>query len=168
MIWIVIFAFGSDDIFVDVVSFVGADNRIEITYSTAECELTCQFLSVDNRSFTLQDGLLYAAITKYKGLYQIARKENLEMGIAYLAEAVKCLFEVIDLSDPMNFQKVYQYSVDTHKKLLDDYYLKTDINKAEDNWKKKEYDKAKELLEKHIDFLSTSQRKKLEYIKKLQ
>ena len=66
----------------------------------------------------------------------------------------------------MNFQKIYQFGVETRKKLLEEYYLEIDLNKAEDYSKSKEYDKAKELFEKNIEKLSKSQLKKLELIRK--
>ena len=50
--------------------------------------------------------------------------------------------------------------------MLEEYYLKSDLNKAEDYWNSKEYDKAKELFEKNIEKLSKSQLKKLELIRK--
>ena len=50
--------------------------------------------------------------------------------------------------------------------MLEEYYLESDLNKAEDYWNSKEYDKAKELFEKNIEKLSKSQLKKLELIRK--
>ena len=52
--------------------------------------------------------------------------------------------------------------------LLEKYYIENDLKKAEAYWKKKEYDKAKELFEKYLDNLSKTQLKKLEYIKKVE
>lgn len=151
---------------VDIVSFVGKSNRIDITFSTVGYELTCHFVNNDNKSFSLQDALEYGSIRKFKGLYQIAVEEEVELGISYLAEAVRILFEKIDVSDSLNFQKIYQFRIDTHKSLLEKYYMEIDLKKAEDYWNKKKYIKAKELFEKHINCLSKVQLKKLEYIKK--
>ncbi len=152
-----------DDNDIDVISFRGKDNRIDITFSSVSYELTCNFVD-ENKSFSLQDGLTFLAIEDYRGFYQLANKEEFEKGICYLAKAVENLFERIDISDSLNFLKIYQYSIDTHKELLQKYYLENDLKKAEDYWKKKEYAKAKELFEKNIDYLSNSQKKKLEYI----
>lgn len=153
----------TDDNNIDVISFRGKDNRIDITFSSVSYELTCDFVD-ENKSFSLQDGLTFIAIEDYKGFYQMANKEEIEKGICYLAKTVKKLFERIDISDPLNFLKIYQYRIDTHKELLHKYYLENDLKKAEDYWKRKEYAKAKELFEKNIDYLSNSQIKKLEYI----
>ena len=51
-----------------------------------------------------------------------------------------------------------------HKELLEDYYCKIDIKRAEEFWKNGEYSKTQELYEKHICSLSKAQIKKLEYI----
>lgn len=150
----------------DIISFIGKNNQIDVIFSAVGYELTCQFASGDNQIFSLQDGLEYESIEGFKGLYQIANKDDIEKGIIYLAEAVKLLFERIDVSDPLNFQKIYQFGVETRKKLLEEYNLKIDLNMAEDYWKSKEYDKAKELFEKNIEKLSESQLKKLELIRK--
>lgn len=149
----------------NAISFVGKNNVIYITFSTISYEVTCEFVDGDNKAFSLQDGLKYEYINKYSGMYQVSNRNELEKGIGYLAEAVKILFEKIDISDPLNFQKIYQFRVDTHKELLQQYYLETDLKKAENYWKKKEYEKAKELFEKNIDHLSNSQLKKLEIIR---
>ena len=83
-----------------------------------------------------------------------------------MAEAAKILFNKINISDAANFQRIYQYRLDMHKELLEDYYFKIDIKKAEECWKNGEYAKAQELFEKHINSLSKAQIKKLEYIRK--
>ncbi len=150
----------------NIVSFVGKNNRIDIIFSAVGYELTCQFVDKDKNTFTLQDGLGYVNIKNFKGLYQIANTKDIEKGIAYLANTVKILFDKINISDTMNFKKIYQYRLDMHKELLENYYLKTDIKKAEEYWKKGEYIRAQELFEKHIKGLSNAQVKKLEYIKK--
>ena len=148
----------------DIVSFMGKNNRVDILFSTFSYELSCQFTNLDNKTFSLQDGLEYESVEEIKGFYQIASEEGIEKGLHYLSEAVKILFERIDISDLVNFQKIYKFSIDKHKNLLEKYYLETDLKKAEVYWQKKEYIKAKELFEKNIDYLSASQRKKLEYI----
>lgn len=151
----------------NIVSLVGKNNRIDIIFSAVGYELTCQFSDSGKNTFTLQDGLGYVNIKELKGLYQIASIKEIEKGIAYLADTVKILFDKINISDTTNFQKIYQYRLDMHMELLEDYYLKTDIKKAEECWKSGEYDKAQELFEKHINSLSKTQVKKLEYIKKM-
>ena len=149
----------------DIISFIGKNNQIDVIFSLAEYELTCQFIDGDNQSFSLQEGLEYESIEDFKGLYQIASKDDIEKGIIYLAEAVKRLFERVDVSDPLNFQKIYQFGVETRKKLLEKYYSEIDLKKAEEYWSNKEYDKAKNLFEKNIKGLSESQLKKLEYMR---
>lgn len=150
----------------NIVSLVGKNNQIDIIFSAVGYELTCQFIDNGKNTFTLQDGLGYVNIKGFKGLYQIASTKEIEKGIIYLADAVKILFDKINISDTSNFQKIYQYRMDMHKELLEDYYFKTDIKKAEECWKNGEYTKAQKLFEKHINSLSKAQIKKLEYIKK--
>lgn len=151
----------------DIVTLVGKNNRIDITFSVVGYELTCQFIDNDKNTFTLQDGLEYLNIKGFKGFYQIASKNEMEKGIAYLADTVKLLFDKINISDTSNFQKIYQYRIDRHKELLEEYRFKTDMKKAEEYWKNGEHSKTQELLEKHINSLSKAQIKKLEYIKNL-
>lgn len=148
------------------VRFIGESNQIDITFSTVGYELTCQFADVDKNTFSLQDGLDYVKIKEFKGVYQVPRKEEIERGIIYLADALNCFFEKICVLDTANFQKIYQYRLDMQKKLLKDYYFKIDMNKAEEYWRNGEYSKAKELYENHEGGLSKLQTKRLEYIRK--
>ncbi len=148
------------------VLFVGKNNRIDISFSTVGYELTCQFVDDTKNTFTLQDALGYVGIKEFKGSYQIPRNAEIEKGIIYLVAAVKSLFEKIDISDSMNFQKIFQYRLGMHKELLEGYYYETDIKRAEEYWAKGEYCKAQELYEKHISSLSKVQMKKLEYLRK--
>lgn len=53
------------------VSLVGKNNRIEFTFSTIGYELTCQFVDEAKNVFSLQDGLGYAGINEFKGLYHM-------------------------------------------------------------------------------------------------
>lgn len=148
------------------VSFVGENNRIDIIFSTVGYELTCQFVDDAQNTFTLQDALDYTEIKEFKGLYQIPRKEKIETGVIYLANVTKNLFSKIDISNAENFQKIAQYRINMHKQLLEDYYCKIDIQRAEKYWENGEYSKSQELYEKHINSLSKVQIKKLEYIRK--
>ena len=150
----------------DIISCKGKNNQIDVIFSSYEYYLTCEFIGGDNQKFSLNEGLWYGAIEGFKGWYQIANKDDIEKGAIYLAEAVKSLFERIDVSDPLNFQKIYQFCVEKRKESLEEYYLEIDLKKAESYWKSKEYDKAKKLFEKNIEKLSKSQLKKLEYINK--
>lgn len=148
------------------VSFVGKNNRIDINFSVVGYELTCQFTDNVKNTFTLQDALGYVDIKEFKGAYQMPGKGEIEQGVIYLADVVKSLFGKIDISDIGNFQKIAQYRLDMHKVLLEDYYCKIDIKRAEEYWKNRKYSKAQELYQKHISRLSEAQTKKLEYIKK--
>lgn len=150
----------------DSISIVGKNNRIDILFSAVGYELTCQFVDDAGNAFTLQDALKYVEIEEFKGLYQISRKEEIEKGIIYLADAVKSIFDKIDISNTVSYQKIFQYRLNIYKELLEDYYLKSDIKRAEEYLKNGEYSKAQELYEKHISSLSKTQIKKLEYIRK--
>lgn len=147
------------------VCFSGKNNRIAIIFSITEYELTCQFEDDAKNTFTLQDALEYMEMKEFKGLYQISGKEEIEKGILYLAAAVKTLFDQIDLSNTVNFQKIVHYRMDTHKQLLENYYGSIDIKRAEEYWKNREYAEAQRLYEKHINSLSKAQMKKLEICK---
>lgn len=148
------------------VCFAGENNQIDIIFSAIGYELTCQFVDSAKNSFSLQDGLGYVEIKEFKGLYQIPSKEEIEKGIIYLADAVKSLFDKIDISDTMNFQRIYHYRLDVQKKMLEEYYFTIDIKKAEEFWKKGDYSKTQQLYERHLGSLSKVQRKRLEYIRK--
>lgn len=147
----------------NMVSFGGKENQMDITFSPISYEISCQFVDSDNNTFSLQDGLTYEAIQDFRGFYQIANKSEIEKGIMYLSEAVKKLFQEIDISDSLNFHKICQFSIDTHKDSLKKYYVAMDLKRAEAYWKRKEYVKAKEIFERNIGYLSKTQRKMLEY-----
>ena len=146
------------------VNFVGKNNQIDISFSTIGYELTCQFIDDAKNTFTLQEALDFVEIKGFKGEYQIASKEDMEDGIVYLAGVVKRLFDKIDISDILNFQKIVQYRLGVQKKLLEDYYFKIDMEEAEECWKKGDFSNAQKLYEKHISRLSKTQIKKLDYI----
>lgn len=148
----------------NMVSFVGKTNQMDIIFSMISYEISCQFVDSDNNTFSLQDGLTYKDIQGFRGFYQIANKNEMEKGIIYLGEAVKKLFQEIDISDSLNFQNICQFRIEMHKDSLKKYYAEIDLKKAEVYWKRKEYVKAKELFEKNIEHLSKTQRKMLEYI----
>lgn len=152
----------------EIVNYIGRCNRIEVVYSAFHYELTCEFIDETGNKFGLQDALDYACVSEHKGLYQIANKNEIGIGISYLAEVVKQLFEKIDISNSLDFQKIFSYSVEIQKTQLQNYYLQNDLKRAEDYWRKKDYTNARKLLEKNIDFLSSAQKKKLEYIKEHQ
>ncbi len=152
----------------EIVSYIGRGNRIEVVYSAIHYELTCEFIDETGNRFGLQDALDYACVSEHKGLYQIANKNEIEIGVSYLAEIVKQLFEKIDISNSLYFQKIYLYSVEIQKAQLQNYYLQNELKRAEDYWRKKDYTNVRMLLEKNIDFLSSAQQKKLEYIKEHQ
>lgn len=154
---------GSDE---NSVSFAGENNRIDIIFSTVGYELTCQFADDAQNTFILQDVLDFMEIKEVKGSYQIPRKEEIETGIIYLANATKNLFKKFDISDAENFQKIVEYRFSIHTQLLEDYYCKIDVQRAEKYWKNGEFSKSQELYEKHINNLSKVQKKKLEYIRK--
>jgi len=148
------------------VSIEGKNNRIEVFFSILGYELTCQFVDNVKNNFTLQDALEYINMKECKGIYQISNKEEIEKGIIYLADVVKNLFDIIDISNSVNFQKIFQYRFDMHKELLKNYYFKVDMKMAEEYMKKGEFFKAQKLYEQHINCLTKVQMKKLEYIRK--
>lgn len=149
----------------NIVSFQGESNRLDVEFSEIGYEITCHFIDNENKIFSLQDAILYMPIGKYKGLYQVSSRVEIEKGVICLSKVIKILFDKIDISNHLNFDKIFLFKVETHEKALKDYYLKTDIRMAEEFWERKEYTKAQELFDKHKDFLTKSQFKKLEYIK---
>lgn len=148
------------------VVFKSKDNQIELFYSVAEYELSCQFTDNFNYTFSLQDALDYLDIRDYRGIYQINSKEELESGVLFLSNIIKDLLDKVDISNSLNFQRIAQYTINVRKEMLEEYYFKKDIDEAEEHWKNKEYNTAKELYEKHNNRLAISQIRKLEYINK--
>ena len=150
------------------ISYEGCENRIKIWFSKGSYEIGYEFEDFRGNTFSLSDALEYTLLTKYKGVYQIADKECIEKGIIYIANVVQLFLETYNVSNQIYFDQIYQYKIYMADTLLEKYYIENDLKKAEAYWKKKEYDKAKELFEKYLDNLSKTQLKKLEYIKKVE
>lgn len=148
------------------ISFVGKNNSIELFFSLMDYEIICQITDAEDKSVTLQDVLEYLKIKEFKGIYQVSKKEEIEKGFYYLAEVLKYIFDKFDISETANFQILYQFRVDRQKKQLEDYYLSIEVDCADNYWRMGEYLKAQDLYEKHINNLSRTQLKKLEYIRK--
>ena len=112
-----------------IVSFQEESNQIDVEFSETRYEITCQFIDNENKNFSLQDAILYMSIGDYKGLYQVSSRGEIEKGVIYLSKVMKNLFDKIDISNHLNFNKIFLFKVDRHEKALKDYYLKTDIKK---------------------------------------
>jgi len=111
----------------------------------------------------LQDIIDYFKI-KGIGLYQIASLDKMNLGVEYLADIIKKVIREFDQNEETIVKKIYNTELETREKLLKEYYIETDLKEAEKFWKSKEYQKAKELYRKNIEYLSKVQSKRLEYI----
>lgn len=148
-------------------SNVGLKNgycEIQIMFDVVGYELTCQFVSKGDYYFALQDALEYIPIKGLKGMYQIGDKSQMEKGVKYISDAIRRVMECVDINNNEIFNKIHQFRIEKHKELLEKYYLDTDMEKAEQLWNDKQYDKVKILYEKHKQRLTNSQKKKLECI----
>ena len=150
----------------NIVCYKGKINRIEIVYAEIQYEISCEFIDTEGKNFSLQDALKYIKEEGFKGLYQLNNKEDIEKAVIYIADVVKYLLSKIDFSEEKNFEDIYRYTKDMYIDHLKKYYVEIELKQAEEFWKKQEYNKAKILLEKNNKYLSQTQNKKLEYIKK--
>lgn len=150
----------------NIVSFQGKHNRLDVEFYPIGYEIECLFVDNNNKSFWLQDGLNYIGLDEYKGMYQVANQQEIIKGVIYLARAVSILFSAVDIREQNNFNKIYLSAIANQDKLQSDYYIETDLKRADSFWDKKEYNKAQELYEKHESSLTKSQQLKLKYIKK--
>lgn len=79
-----------------------------------------------------------------------------------ILQALKILFSKNNIACPENFRRVYEFKTRLHHQQLHDYYVSEEVKKADDYWKKQEYDKAKKIYEKYFDDLSNVQRMRLQ------
>lgn len=147
-----------------LVNFTKNSTKIEISFDTISYELTCQFENSENKIFTLQDILSYGEFSDLKGMYQLGNKSQLLQGVKYLAGVIKVAIKKYDVTNAGIFNELYEYRLKTRETLLNQYYLETDMKKAERLWKEKKYNETKQLYEKHKDNLSKTQNKRLEYL----
>lgn len=91
----------------NIVSFQGESNRLDVEFSEIGYEITCQFIDEENKNFSLQDAILYMSIGEYKGLYQVSNRTEIKKGVIYLSKVIKILFDKIDVSNHLNFDKIF-------------------------------------------------------------
>lgn len=145
------------------ITYVGNNNRVIIIYSEYSKEIYCMFEDIRTlKSFSLQDALDYQCINNLKGLYQISKNEDLYKGLLYLSDVIEKVYLVVDISNNVSFNKIYDYTVKKRNKALEVYYAKEDLRKADSFWKNNNYIEAKRLYMKNIGYLSKVQSKKLE------
>ena len=146
---------------------VGTYYSIVFEFSQHYLEITCRFVSNDTNSFAfLQEILDCWGVTSYKGIYQLSKRQDLEKGLLYLSEVLKMLFEKKNLSNPTVFRKLIKDIELRRQELLDLYYVREDIKKADLFFDNTEFEKAVILYRKHFNHLSEVQRKKLSIIEK--
>ena len=144
------------------IKYVGNNNIVIIMYSEYSKEIYCQFEDIKaQKSFSLQDALDYQRINDMKGIYQISKNEEIYKGLEYLANAIEKVYFLVDISNSVIFNKIYDYTVEKRNKALNDYYVKEELRKADDFWKKNSYLEAQKLYKKNIDHLSKVQLQKL-------
>lgn len=149
-----------------VISFPGYSNTLRVWYDMIGCEITCSITDQENHTIRLQDALDYENLVDYRGIFQIARSEDLETAVSYLGTVLKILFERNNIADASNFGRIYEFKIRLHKQELQDYYVRVGKKKADDYWKQKEYSKAAEIYEQYIHDLSEVQMKRLKICKR--
>jgi len=148
----------------NVVGYVKDNFIIEITFEPVGYEVSASFILKNTYiRVDLQDIIDYFKI-KGMGLYQIASLDKMNLGVEYLADIIKKVIREFDQNEETIVKKIYNTELETREKLLKEYYIETDLKEAEKFWKSKEYQKAKELYRKNIEYLSKVQSKRLEYI----
>ena len=87
--------------------YKGNCNSVIICYTEYEYELSCYFLSVEDKyAFTLDDVLCYMNESKLRGSYMMPSMEQIQKGINYLASVLEYVYKNLDLSDALMFAKV--------------------------------------------------------------
>lgn len=146
------------------VKFRKNSTEIELSFNVISYELSCQFVENGDRMFTLQDILTYGKFNDLKGTYQLGDKTQLIQGVEYLANVIKIVLKKYDISNAEFFNNLYKYRLETRERLLNEYYFETDMKKAEQFWKDKKYNEAKQIYEKHKKDLSKMQNERLKYL----
>lgn len=152
----------------------------EITYSRNFLEITIYFDPIsyeiygvisfpeENIAVSLEDVQKYFGLVDMRGTYQLPTLDKMEIGVYYISDAVNRIISDINENEDTVIKEIYNEKEKLRIRMLEDYYLKNDLDEADQLWKIKEYQKSKELYEKHPMDLSATQLKKLEYIKKQQ
>ena len=150
----------------NVVGYIKDNFIVEITFEPIAYEMRASFIlnNTDIR-VDLQAILDYLEI-KGIGLYQIASLDKMNLGVEYLADIIKKVIRKFDQNEETVVEKIYNIELEVREELLKKYYIETDLKEAEKFWKSKEYQKAKELYMKNIEYLSKVQIKRLEYIER--
>lgn len=145
-----------------LVTYVGNINRVIIIYSDYSKEIYCQFEDIKTlKSFLLQDVLDYQCISDLKGLYQIPNNEELYKGLLYISNVMEKVYKIEDISNPVSFNKIYDYTVEKRNQALNEYYVKEELRKADSFWDNNNYLEAQKLYIKNIGSLTKVQLKKL-------
>lgn len=140
--------------------------KIQLFFERQGYEISMYFTHIDGKSIRAYDILTYVNMDPRRGEYQISQKEELEKGVCYLAETLRCVLKHVDVSDELAFQELYDFSLKNQHDMLEKYQIRQDIKKAEECWKRHEYKKSEQLFKSHFKELSLSQKKKLEYLEK--
>ena len=148
-----------------MVSYKKSKCEIQIMFDSISCEISSNFVWNNKKTFSLQDILDYVKIEGLRGIYQIKEKGQIELGICYLEKAIEEVLNKIDISKEREFLRVYAYRLKTRERLLKEYYIKTALIKADEYWDSKQFKKAEELYNKYFDWISETQKKRLNYIR---
>ena len=117
-------------------------------------------------SISLQDILKYFGFEEMRGIYQIPTLDKMKIGVDYIYNVVDTIISKFITNENTLLKEIFNENEKNRIQMLENYYLNNDLNKADQLWNTKEYQKSKELYEKHIMDLSETQLKKLEYIRK--
>lgn len=139
---------------------------IQLFFEKQGYEIYICVTHTDGRVVRAYDILAYFDMDSQRGGYQIPRLVDLEKGICYLSKTLCCILKLVDVSDEANFQKLYDFSTKKQSDEANLLNIQRELRKAEKCWKEHDYKQAEYLLQKHIKYLSLSQKMKLQYIQK--
>lgn len=139
---------------------------IRILYNAFSYEINIVFyLKNDEIKLDLQEFLDYYQI-KELGMYQIPCLGKMQLGINYMSGVLKKVMHKLNDIEEEEFKKVFSFSSNKRKKMLDEYYIQVELDKAEKRWKEEKYEEVQTIYEKYFYALTDLQRKRLSYIKK--
>ena len=148
----------------DKIVFVGK-NRIVLLYDSFGSELTCYFEDLKSeKSILLQDVIEYFGINGIKGFYQLGRNHNIKKAIKCIAETIKKVLDVTDISCEEVFCKLYDGIEKIRENKLNEYYISLALKQADAYWSEKKYELALELYTQNSMYLSKLQRLRKKYI----
>lgn len=142
------------------------DISIQILYNAFSYEINIVFyLKKDGMKLDLQEIVDYYQIGE-QGMYQIPCLDKMQLGIKYMSGILKKVMYKLNNIEEEELKKIFLFSSKKRKKMLDEYYIHVELDKAEKSWKEEKYEEVQTIYEKYFYALTDLQRKRLSYIKK--